>query len=143
MFLFSLPLFVAYFSFLSPIFLLVPTSHVYIGGLVLILFPSAPSISLHVVVVWLKHIVHGSPPHYWGQIIIYRVFNVEVATLLEILHDHVLSYLPIVLIFLYGMIWKVAFVGKTLLCSSALVNQGFVLSVVSCSGDATFRLGCS
>ena len=45
---------------------------------------------------------------------------------LEILYDHVLSYSPVVLIFSYEMVWKVAFVGKTLLRTSALVNQGRV-----------------
>ena len=45
---------------------------------------------------------------------------------LEILHDHILSYSPVVLIFSYEMVWKVAFVGKTLLRTSALVNQGMV-----------------
>ena len=43
--------------------LLVPTSHVYIRGLVLIFDPSAPSINLHVVAVRLKHTVQISPPH--------------------------------------------------------------------------------
>ena len=42
---------------------LVRTSHVYIKGLVLIFVPSAPSISLHVVAVRLKHTVQVSPPH--------------------------------------------------------------------------------
>ena len=51
---------------------------------------------------------------------------------LEILHDHVLSYSSVILIFSYGMVQKVAFVGKTLLRTSALVNQGrVVLSEVS------------
>ena len=50
------------FSFLYPhplTFLL----HVYTGGLVLILVPSAPSISLHVVAVRLKQTVQVSTPH--------------------------------------------------------------------------------
>ena len=50
------------FSFLYPhplTFLL----HVYTGGLVLILVPSAPSISLHVVAVKLKQTVQVTPPH--------------------------------------------------------------------------------
>ena len=42
---------------------LVPTSHMYTGGLVLILVPSSPSINLHVVVVRLKHTVQVSPPY--------------------------------------------------------------------------------
>ena len=42
---------------------LIPTSHVYIKGLVLILVSSAPFISLHVVAIRLKHTVQVSPPH--------------------------------------------------------------------------------
>ena len=42
---------------------LIPTPHVYTGGLVLILVTSVPPISLHVVAVRLKHTVQVSPPH--------------------------------------------------------------------------------
>ena len=42
---------------------LIPTSHMYIEGLVLIFVPSALFISLHVVAVRLKHTVQISPPH--------------------------------------------------------------------------------
>ena len=60
---FSSSLFQCFFSLFIPPSTLVPTSHVYTGELVLILVPSAPSISLHVVAVRLKHTVQVSPPH--------------------------------------------------------------------------------
>ena len=54
----SIPsLFQCFFFLFIPYSSLVPTSHVYIGGLVLILVSFAPSINLHVVAVRLKHTV--------------------------------------------------------------------------------------
>ena len=55
--------FQCFFLLFIPSFTFIPTSHLYTGGLVLILIPSAPSISLHVVAIRLKHAVQVSLPH--------------------------------------------------------------------------------
>ena len=54
----SIPsLFQCFFFLFIPSSSLIPTSHVYVGGLVLILVSFAPSINLHVVAIRVKHTV--------------------------------------------------------------------------------------
>ena len=100
----------------------IPTSHVYPGGLVLILVSSAPYISLHVVAITLKHMYHIHINVARKLAAMHLMWRQQFS--LEILHDHVLSYSSVILIFSYGMVQKVAFVDKILLRTSALVIQG-------------------
>ena len=74
------PPFQCFFSLFISSSLLIPTSHVYIKGLLLILVPFAPSISLHVVAIRLKYTVQVSPLHQCSQRVSCSAFNMEVAT---------------------------------------------------------------
>ena len=70
----------------------------------LILVPFASSISLHVVAIRPKHTVQVSPPHNAARELaaVHLMWRQQLS--LEILHDHVLTYSSVILIFSYGMV---------------------------------------